>query len=192
MTAALFRPFSWRRNQICKIRRVCGVPWVSLPGPTSVPQGDSVAKRQPFCVLVGVVTSCVLCARVRGHVSHSCATENAYTPARLEALFKPSVVAILSHSYHFHHIFCGLWVLFPTRHLVRCVRHLFRDLIGFFLLVVGNVAIHLVHANVNLFSLGRLINFECCRVCPWISRETCRTSCQQCCEHLQFSSECQA
>ena len=33
---------------------------------------------QPFCVLVGVVTSCVLCARVRGHVPRSCATENTY------------------------------------------------------------------------------------------------------------------
>ena len=51
-------------------------------------QSDSVAKRQPFCVLLGVVTSCVLCACVRGRVSRSCATENTYTPARLEALFK--------------------------------------------------------------------------------------------------------
>ena len=32
-------------------------------------QDDSVAKRQPFFVLVGVVTSCVLCARIRGRVS---------------------------------------------------------------------------------------------------------------------------
>ena len=38
------------------------------------------------CVLVGVVTSCVPCARVR--TSRSCAPENAYTPARLEALVK--------------------------------------------------------------------------------------------------------
>ena len=41
-------------------------------------QDDFVAKRQPFFVLVGVVTSCVLCARVRGRVSRSCATENTY------------------------------------------------------------------------------------------------------------------
>ena len=37
-------------------------------------QDDSAAKRQPFFVLVGVVTPCVLCARVRGRVSRSCAT----------------------------------------------------------------------------------------------------------------------
>ena len=41
-------------------------------------QGDSVAKRQPFSIFK-VVTSCVLCARVRGHVPRSCATENTYT-----------------------------------------------------------------------------------------------------------------
>ena len=41
-------------------------------------QDDSVAKRQPFFVLLGNVTSCVLCARVRGRVSRSCATENTY------------------------------------------------------------------------------------------------------------------
>ena len=39
------------------------------------------------------------------------------------------------------------------------------------------------------FFLGRLINFECCRVCPWTSlrssrRETRCTSCQRCCEHV--------
>ena len=82
-------------------------------------QGDSVAKRQPFCVLIGVVTSCVLCARVRGRVSRSCATENTDTPARLEALFKLSVITILRHLYRSLRHFCGLWVLFPTRHLVR-------------------------------------------------------------------------
>ena len=82
-------------------------------------QGDSGAKRQPtLCVLVGVVTSCVPCARVRGHVPRSCATENTYTPARLEALFKLSVVTILSHSYRLLQHFGGLWVLCPTRHLV--------------------------------------------------------------------------
>ena len=55
-------------------------------------QDGSLAKRQPFFVLVGVVTSCVPCARVRGRVSRS---ENTYTPARLEALLKLSVVTIL-------------------------------------------------------------------------------------------------
>ena len=52
-------------------------------------QGDSVAKRQPLCVLVGVVTSCVLCARVRGHVPRPCATENTY------------ILWALSSSFHF-------------------------------------------------------------------------------------------
>ena len=78
----------------------------------------------------------------RGTGCSSCATENTYTPARLEALF--TVVTILSHSYHFHQIFCGLWVLSPTRHLVR-------DLIEMFLLAACSVAIHLVHVNANLF-----------------------------------------
>ena len=76
--------------------------------------------------------------------SSSCATDNIYTPARLEALFKLSVVTFLSHSYHVHQIFYGLWVLSPTRHLVR-------DLIEFFLLAACSVAIHLVHQNANLF-----------------------------------------
>ena len=53
----------------------------------------------PCCVLFGVVTSCVPCARAR--TSRSCATENTYTPARLEVLFRLSVVTSLSHSYHF-------------------------------------------------------------------------------------------
>ena len=104
-------------------------------------------KANPCCVFVGVVgvsTSCVPCAHVRVRTSHSCAIENNCVPARLEALSKLSVVAILSASYHFHQIFCGLWVLSPTRHLVR-------DLIGILLLAVCSVAIHLVHANANLF-----------------------------------------
>ena len=110
--------------------------------------------------VLGVVTSCVLCARVSrvlrdvkttGRVS--CATENTYTSARLEALSKLSVVIILSHSYHFHQIFCGFWVLFSTRHLVR-------DFIGLFLLVVGSVAIHLVHVNANLFLSRKIDQFR--------------------------------
>ena len=84
----------------------------------------------------------------------SCATENTYTSARLEALSKLSVVTILSHSYHFHQkkCCCGFWVLFPTRHLVRDVpspRSMRSH--GIFLLVVGSVAIRLVHADVDLF-----------------------------------------
>ena len=60
-----------------------------------------------MCVLVGVETSCVLCARVRGRVSRSCATENTYTPPRLEALFKLSVVAIFKHLYRSLQHLCG-------------------------------------------------------------------------------------
>ena len=96
----------------------------------------------PCCVLFGVVTSCVPCARAR--TSRSCATENTYTPARLEALFR-ALSRHQSQSFvSFHHIFCGLWVLLPTRHLVE-------DLIEKFLLVVCSVAIRLVHVNANLF-----------------------------------------
>ena len=80
----------------------------------------------------------------------SFATGNTYTPARLKALFNLSVVIVLSHSYLFQDSlqnFCRLWVVSPTRHLVR-------DLIEPFLLVV---AIHLVHVNANLF-LSRKID----------------------------------
>ena len=76
-------------------------------------------SANPCCVFVGVVTSCVPCARVHGRAPRSCATENTYTPDRLEALSKLSVVAIPSPSCHFDQIFCGLWVLPPTRHLVE-------------------------------------------------------------------------
>ena len=78
-------------------------------------QDDSVAKRQPFfCVgwsrdIVCSVRSC----------SWSCFTlmcNCEYTPARLEALLKLSVVTILRHSYHSLQNFCGLWVL--SSHLV--------------------------------------------------------------------------
>ena len=72
---------------------------MSLPGPTSVPSDAQAGWRRgqsanPF-VLVGVVKSCGLCVRVRGRVSRSCASENTYTPARLEALLELSVVIIL-------------------------------------------------------------------------------------------------
>ena len=105
----------------CRVRRLSGHPRPSSvealvyrgcpcrdPPVCHRVQGDSVAKRQPLCVLVGVVTSCVLCARVRGRVSRSCATENTYTSARLEALFKLSVVTILRHLYRSLQHFCGL------------------------------------------------------------------------------------
>ena len=104
-----------------------------------------------MCVLVGVVTSFVLCVRVRGRVSRSCATENSYTPPRLEALFKLSgrrhsqafvsfaptslrVLGALSNSSS-----CS------TRSSSRSRSHRFS------LLVVGSVAIHLVYVNTHLF-----------------------------------------
>ena len=112
-------------------------------------------------VLVGVVASCVLCARVprvlgdvltTGYISR--ATEIAYTPPRLEALFMLSVVIILRHLYRSLQQFCGFWVLCPIRHLVRHVLHLVRDLIDFPCLLF---AIHLVYVNANLF-LSRKID----------------------------------
>ena len=99
-----------------------------LPGP----------KSQPICVLVGVVSSCVLSARVRGRVSRSCATENTHTPPRLEALFKLSVVDTLRHSYRL------------LQHLCGCSQKPF-NLFDTFFLVVGSVAIHLVYVIANLF-----------------------------------------
>ena len=58
-------------------------------------QDDPEAKSQPVVVLVGVLR--LYDGRVRDRASRSCATENTNTPVRLEALFKLSVVFILSH-----------------------------------------------------------------------------------------------
>ena len=73
-----------------------------------------------------------------------------YTPAGLEALFKLSVVTILTHLCRSLQHFCGLWVLSPTRHLVRHVLYL----VAMFLLVVGSVAIHLVHSKYKSVSFS--------------------------------------
>ena len=129
-------------------------------------------SANPCCVLVGVVgvvTSCVPCPRVRGRTTRSCATENTYTPARLEALCKLSVVAILSPSCHFHQFFCGWWVLSPTCHLVRHVLHLVEisSKCSCLLSAVSQSNLF-TYMQICLF-LCRLINFECCRVCPWTS-----------------------
>ena len=66
--------------------------------------------------VLGVVTSCVLCARVSRVLKDvfktgciSCATENTYITARLEARSKLSVVTILSHSSPFLPICFCLW-----------------------------------------------------------------------------------
>ena len=88
-----------------------GVTWAVLAGTHRCATESRVTLRQsanPCCVfvgVVGVVTSCVPCVRVSGRTSRSCATENTYTPAPLEALFKLSVVAILNPSYHLRQIF---------------------------------------------------------------------------------------
>ena len=50
----------------------------ALPPSQHRVQGDSVARRHPLLCVVGVVTSCVPWARVRGRTSRSCATENTY------------------------------------------------------------------------------------------------------------------
>ena len=106
-----------------------GVPWVCPcrdPPVCHRVQGDSVAKRQSFFVRLLVLLECDImcslhsrstCRDVLTTGCSSCATENTYTPARLEALFK----ALSRHRSQ-----CGLWVLFPTRHLVE-------DLIDIFL-----------------------------------------------------------
>ena len=59
-----------------------------------------------------------------------------------------------------------LWVLSPTRHLVRHVHHLVRDRVEMLLLAVCSVAIHLVHVNANLFLS---LKIDQCRVLSRLS-----------------------
>ena len=158
------------------------VPWVSCLDPRGVTESRmTLSQRSNLCVLVGVVTSCVLCACVRGRVSRSCATENTYTPPRLEALFKLSVVAILRHLYR------------SLQHLCGCTQNPSTWSTRSFLLSAVSQSTLFTYKKISFF-LRRLINFECCRVCPWISlrRDTRCISCQRYCEHFQLSSECQA
>ena len=100
-----------------------------------------------MCVLVGVVTSCVLCARVRGRVSRSCATENTYTPPRLEALFKLSVVAILRHLCRSLQHLCGC-----TQNPSTCSTR------SFLLSAVSQI--HLIYVNANLFLSRKIDQFR--------------------------------
>ena len=126
-------------------------------------------SANPCCVFVGVVTSCVPCARVRGRASRTCATENAYTPARLEALSKLSAG-------------CGC-----TLQLVILLK-----IPSKFYCLLYAVSQAILFTQIQLCSiLGRLINFERCRVCPWVSlqssrRETRCTSCPRRCEQFQL------
>ena len=76
--------------------------------------------------VLGVVTSCVLCARVSRVLRDvlttgciSCATENTYTPA-LSRHHSQSFVPFPPF------VFAAGFGLFPTRHLVRDVLHLVR------------------------------------------------------------------
>ena len=58
-------------------------------------QGDSVTKRQPLLCVVGVVTSCMPCARVR--TPRSCAPENTCTNNQSTAKKSHCVNTIRSH-----------------------------------------------------------------------------------------------
>ena len=153
------------------LRRGTGVPWVSCLDPPVCPrvQDDPEAKSQPFLlwllVVLGVVTSCVLCARVSRVLRDvlttgciSCATENTYTPARLEALSKLSVVTILSHSYHFHrekHFAAGFGCCFQFVILFEMFFTSFDEIsLKCSCLLSAVSQSRLVHANVDLFLLS--------------------------------------
>ena len=103
---------------------------------------------------------------VRGRETRSCATENTYISAPLETLVQMlSVVLILCHLVRSIRTICtirsiisaGCGCSSPTRHPVRHFLHLDRDFFENLLLAVRSVAIHLVHANANLF-LSRKID----------------------------------
>ena len=152
----------------------CGprVPWVSCLDPLVCHrvQDNPVTKSQPLCVLVGVVTSCVLYARVRGRVSRSCATENTHTrPPRLERCSSSQSSPVSGICVVRSNISAGCWcsvqfvILFDT-----------------FFLVVGSVAIHLVYINANLFVSLKIDQLR------MLSLDTRCTSCQRCCEHFQL------
>ena len=122
--------------------------------------GDSTAKRQAMLCVVGVVTSCVPCTSV--HTSRSCAPENTYIPARLQPLVKLSVVTILSDSYHFTQFSAGCGCSFQLVILLKI-----SSKFSYLSYAVSQSV--LFTQMLFCFFLGRLITFECCRVCPWIS-----------------------
>ena len=136
-----------------------------------------------------------------------CATENTYTPARLEAMFKLSVVLILSH-------------LVRLIRTIRTIQDSLQIFWGCIHKIFGCLCAHnsspcsrshrtflaccLQCRNPILFTqmqicstLRKLFNFECCCVCPWTSlqssrRETRCIWCHLCCEPFRLFSECQA
>ena len=105
-------------------------------------QGDCGKAPTLLCVVVGVAL--VFVVVFHAHVQ---------LRARLGALFKLSIVSILSHSYPSLRNFCGLWVFSPARLLVR-------DLIELFLFAACSVAILLVHVNANLFLSRKIDQFR--------------------------------
>ena len=113
-------------------------------------QDDPEAKSQPIVVLVGVLRSCDdrVRVRVRGREKRVCVQLRVLTPpARLEALFKLSVVFILSHlvrlvrtmrticTTRYHPEFAPNFLrVYPQDlflHVCPQTRHLVRDLIDF-------------------------------------------------------------
>ena len=139
-----------------------------LPGPTSVPQSPGWPwGREPTRCRVGL-NRVVVWWSCSWSWSKSWETslENTYTPCRLEALYKLSLVLILSHfvrsirticatrtTQDSLNIFWGLWVLFSARHLVE-------DLTEIFLFVVCSVGILLLYAIQICSTSRRLINYE--------------------------------
>ena len=111
---------------------------------------ESEAKRQPLlCVLVGVVTSCVLCTRVRGRVSRSLLLDWKHCSRSQPSPFS-GIRTVRSNISAGVGCFVQLVVLFDT----------FFISFEMFLLVVGSVAIRLVHANVNLFLSQQIDQFR--------------------------------
>ena len=109
----------------------------------------------------GVVTSCVLCTRV------SCVLKD------VEKLVVSRVQQrILTHLLDWERCpssqsspFSLIRTVSKTKFSVGfgcsfSTRHLVRDLTGLFLLVVGSVAIHLVHVNANLFDSPKIDQFR--------------------------------
>ena len=89
-------------------------------------------------------------------------------------------------------------MLCPTRHLVRHVLHLVRDLFEILLLAVCSVAIRLVHANALLFLSLEIDHFRMlfasvlghhCDLRDWTHAVL--RLCQRCCERFLLLSECQ-
>ena len=142
-------------------------PWVSLPGPTWALRCPgrmaSEAERQPLveCVLVNVF---VFVFR----------TENTYTPARLEALFKSSQSSPFpSHPswYHSYHpqltrsdslqSFGGLWVFssmksFFQQILIDMLFISFEIFLHFFCLLPAVPLSSLFTTNANLFHFEKI------------------------------------